>query len=90
MEKNLDYYLSLPYRVEVTPDTKEGGYQDKRINCYENITCCRYSSNAIRCGKLKSIIFHSRERRTISRYRRVRYNASVIAETTMKFRLFCR
>ena len=26
MEKNLDYYMSLPYRVEVIPDPKEGGY----------------------------------------------------------------
>lgn len=26
MDKNLDYYMSLPYRVEVLPDQDEGGY----------------------------------------------------------------
>ena len=26
MEKNLNYYLSLPYRVEVIPDPNEGGF----------------------------------------------------------------
>ncbi len=24
--KNLEYYMSLPYRLEVTPDSDEGGY----------------------------------------------------------------
>lgn len=24
--KNLEYYLNLPYRVEIMPDTLEGGY----------------------------------------------------------------
>ena len=26
MKKKLDYYLSLPYRLEIVPDTVEGGY----------------------------------------------------------------
>ncbi len=26
MEKNLEYYMSLPYRVEVIKDNEEGGY----------------------------------------------------------------
>ena len=26
MNKKLDYYLSLPYRLEIVPDTVEGGY----------------------------------------------------------------
>ena len=26
MDKNLDYYMSLPYRVEVLPDREEGGF----------------------------------------------------------------
>ena len=26
MSKNLDYYMSLPYRVEVIPDEEEGGF----------------------------------------------------------------
>lgn len=24
--KNLDYYMNLPYRMEIIPDTEEGGY----------------------------------------------------------------
>lgn len=24
--KNLEYYMSLPYRMEVVPDIEEGGY----------------------------------------------------------------
>ncbi|MBP5208299.1 MAG: type II toxin-antitoxin system HicB family antitoxin [Clostridia bacterium] len=26
MKKTLDYYLTLPYRLEIVPDTEEGGY----------------------------------------------------------------
>ncbi len=26
MKKTIDYYLSLPYRLEIVPDTEEGGY----------------------------------------------------------------
>lgn len=26
MKKTVDYYMSLPYRLEITPDTQEGGY----------------------------------------------------------------
>ena len=26
MKKDLNYYLNLPYRVEVIPDEEEGGY----------------------------------------------------------------
>lgn len=26
MKKNLDYYMSLPYRFEIIPDVEEGGY----------------------------------------------------------------
>ena len=26
MIKNMEYYMSLPYRMEVIPDTEEGGY----------------------------------------------------------------
>ena len=26
MNKNIDYYLNLPYRMEITPDIDEGGY----------------------------------------------------------------
>ena len=39
MEKNLDYYLSLPYRMEVIPDTKEGGYAFRCPELPGCITC---------------------------------------------------
>ena len=26
MKKTIDYYLSLPYRLEIIPDEEEGGY----------------------------------------------------------------
>ena len=26
MKKTIEYYLSLPYRLEIVPDTEEGGY----------------------------------------------------------------
>ena len=26
MKKTIDYYISLPYRLEIIPDTLEGGY----------------------------------------------------------------
>ena len=36
MNKNLDYYLSLPYRVEIVPDEREGGYA---LHCPELPGC---------------------------------------------------
>ena len=26
MKKTIDYYLSLPYRLEIVPDAEEGGF----------------------------------------------------------------
>lgn len=36
MEKNVDYYMSLPYRVEVVEDKAEGGYA---LHCPELPGC---------------------------------------------------
>lgn len=36
MEKDLKYYLSLPYRVEILPDKAEGGYA---LSCPELPGC---------------------------------------------------
>jgi predicted RNase H-like HicB family nuclease len=36
MKKNLEYYLSLPYRLEIVPDTEEGGY----AACYPELPGC--------------------------------------------------
>ena len=34
--KTLEYYLSLPYRLEIVPDTEEGGY----AACYPELPGC--------------------------------------------------
>ena len=39
MKKTLEYYLSLPYRLEIVPDTKEGGYGARYPELPGCITC---------------------------------------------------
>ena len=39
MERNLEYYMGLPYRVEVIPDIKEGGYALRCPELPGCITC---------------------------------------------------
>ena len=36
MERNLSYYMSLPYRIVITPDEEEGGYT---LHCPELTGC---------------------------------------------------
>ncbi len=36
MKKTIDYYLSLPYRIEIIPDTAEGGY----TACFPDLPGC--------------------------------------------------
>ena len=36
MNKTLDYYMSLPYKIEIVPDREEGGYA---ISCPELPGC---------------------------------------------------
>ena len=42
MDKNLEYYMSLPYRVEVLPDQEEGGYA---LRCPELPGCVTCAEN---------------------------------------------
>lgn len=37
--KDLDYYLSLPYKLEIVPDTEEGGYAARYPDLPGCITC---------------------------------------------------
>jgi predicted RNase H-like HicB family nuclease len=37
--KNLEYYLSLPYRLEIIPDIEEGGYGARYPELTGCITC---------------------------------------------------
>ena len=39
MNKTIDYYLSLPYRLEIIPDTEEGGYGARYPELPGCITC---------------------------------------------------
>ena len=50
-EKTLEYYLSLPYRLEIIPDTVEGGYGAR----YPELTGC------ITCGETMDDVIHNAE-----------------------------
>jgi predicted RNase H-like HicB family nuclease len=39
MKKTIEYYLSLPYRLEIIPDTEEGGYGARYPELPGCITC---------------------------------------------------
>ncbi len=39
MLKDLDYYMSLPYRLEIIPDTEEGGYAARYPELKGCVTC---------------------------------------------------
>ena len=38
-QKTIDYYLSLPYKLEIVPDTQEGGYGARYPELPGCITC---------------------------------------------------
>ena len=40
MDKNLEYYMKLPYRIEIVKDNEEGGYA---LRCPELPGCITYS-----------------------------------------------
>ena len=39
MNKTIDYYMKLPYRLEIVPDTEEGGYGARYPELPGCITC---------------------------------------------------
>ena len=39
MKKTIDYYLSLPYRLEIVPDTEEGGFGARFPELPGCVTC---------------------------------------------------
>lgn len=47
MNKDLDYYLSLPYRMEIYPDTEEGGYTVSYPDLPGCLTCGETLEDAI-------------------------------------------
>ena len=46
--KTLDYYLSLPYRMEIIPDMEEGGYTAKFPELPGCLTCAETIEELIR------------------------------------------
>ena len=46
--KTLDYYLSLPYRMEIIPDREEGGYTAKFPDLPGCLTCAETIEELIR------------------------------------------
>ncbi len=48
MNKNIDYYLSLPYRLEIIPDQTEGGYGARYPELPGCITCSETMDGIIR------------------------------------------
>lgn len=47
MNKSIDYYLSLPYRMEVIPDTEEGGFTAWYPDLPGCITCSETIEGAV-------------------------------------------
>ena len=47
MKKTLEYYLALPYRLEVVPDTEEGGYGARYLDLPGCITCAETMEGVI-------------------------------------------
>ena len=45
--KNLEYYLSLPYRLEIVPDDEEGGYAASYPELTGCITCSETIEGAL-------------------------------------------
>ena len=47
MKKTIDYYMALPYRLELIPDTVEGGYGARYPELPGCITCGETIENAV-------------------------------------------
>ena len=47
MKKTIDYYLSLPYRLEIIPDFEEGGYGARFPELPGCITCAETIEDAV-------------------------------------------
>ena len=47
MKKTIEYYLSLPYRLEIVPDTEEGGYGARYPELPGCITCAETLEGAV-------------------------------------------
>lgn len=46
--KTIDYYMSLPYRMEIIPDTEEGGYAVKYPDLPGCVSCADTLENAVK------------------------------------------
>ena len=48
MKKTIEYYMSLPYRLEIVPDTEEGGYGARYPELPGCITCAETLEDVIK------------------------------------------
>ena len=51
MKKTIDYYLSLPYRLEIIPDTDEGGFGARYPDLPGCVTCAETIEEAVANAK---------------------------------------
>lgn len=56
MKKTIDYYLSLPYRLEIVPDTVEGGYGAR----YPDLPGCMTCADTV-----EDVVVHAEEAKRI-------------------------
>ena len=48
MKKTIDYYMKLPYRLEIVPDTEEGGYGARYPELPGCVTCAETMEDVIK------------------------------------------
>ena len=48
MKKTIEYYMNLPYRLEIVPDTEEGGYGARYPELPGCITCAETLESIIK------------------------------------------
>ena len=48
MKKTIEYYMNLPYRLEIVPDTEEGGYGARYPELPGCITCAETLESVIK------------------------------------------
>lgn len=48
MKKTIDYYLSLPYRLEIVPDAEEGGYGARFPELPGCVTCAETIEDVVK------------------------------------------
>ena len=61
MKKTIEYYLSLPYRLEIVPDTEEGGYGARYPELPGCITCADTLEGVVAMSLHRSLSVHAKQ-----------------------------